>query len=99
MCEILSHVQRKHGRNRLVVADGVPHVASVHVLGHFSRPAQPRGQTPLQRCIVGRNWRAGATKAPEDAICPGWFPLFSADRKEARRGQEVIAAQCVSLAF
>lgn len=85
MCEILSHMQRKHGRNRLVVTDGVAHVTSVHMLCHFSRPTQPRGQTPLQCCIVGRDWGACATKAPEDAICPGGLPLLSTDGKEAKR--------------
>lgn len=71
----------KQGRDRLVVADGVAHVTSVCVLRHFSCPTQPRGQTTLQCCIVGRNWGAGASKAPEDAICPGRFPLLSTDTK------------------
>lgn len=84
MHEISSHMQRKHGRNRLVVTDGVAHVTSVHVLRDFSRPTQPRGQTPLQCRIVGRNWGASTPKAPEDSVRPGRFPLLSTDRKGAK---------------
>lgn len=54
------------------------------MLCHFGCPTQPWGQTPLQCCIVGRNWGARATKAPEDAIRPGRFPLLSTKGEEAK---------------
>lgn len=73
-------MQGKGRRNRLVVADGVAHVTSVQVLRDSGGTAQPGGETTLQRCIVGRNRGACTTEAPEDAVRPGGFPLFSADR-------------------
>ena len=72
-----------------MVADGVAHVTSVHMLCHFSRSTQPGGQTPLQCCIVGRNWGAGATSAPEDAICPGRFPLLRTEKIRVKEGLNV----------
>lgn len=64
-----------------MVTDGVAHVTSVRVLRDFRGTTQPGGETTLQRCIVGRNGGARATKAPEDAIRPRRFPLFSTERR------------------
>lgn len=75
-------MQRKVSRNGLVIADGVAHVTVIRMLGHFSRPTQPGGQSTLQCCIVGRNWGAGAAKAPEDAICPCRLPLLGANKAQ-----------------
>lgn len=69
-----------------MVADGVTHVASVRMLGHFGGAAQPGGQTPLQCCIVGRNRGAGAAMAPQDTVGPGWFPLFGTEVQKRRLG-------------
>lgn len=63
-----------------MVTNRVAHVTSVQVLRDFSGTTQPGGETTLQRCIVGRNGRASPSKAPEDAICPRRFPLFSTER-------------------
>lgn len=64
-----------------MVTNGEAHVTSVQMLCHFGGTTQPGGETTLQRCIVGRNGRACTTKAPEDAIRPRRFPLFSTDRR------------------
>lgn len=79
-------MQGEHGRHGLVVAGGVAHVTPVRVLRHFGGPAQPRGQTPLQRCIVGRNRGAGATQAPQDAVGPGRFPLLGTEGRKRQSG-------------
>lgn len=68
-----------------MVTNGVAHVTSVQVLCDFSGTTQPGGETTLQRCIVGRNGGACATKAPEDAIRPRRFPLFSTERRARKR--------------
>ena len=86
----VSHMQGEQGRNGLVVADGVAHVTSVRVLRHFGGPPEPRGQTPLQCCIVGRDRGAGASEAPEDAIRPGRFPLLCTDTKRNQRDRSSI---------
>lgn len=62
-----------------MVTGGVAHVTPVQMLCHFGGTTQPGGETTLQRCTVGRNGGAGATQAPEDAIRPRRFPLFSTD--------------------
>lgn len=69
-----------------MVADGVTHVTPVRMLGHFGGPAQPGGQTPLQRCTVGRNRGASAAKAPEDAVGPGRFPLLGTEGRKRQLG-------------
>lgn len=77
--EMWPHLQGEQWGNRLVVTDGEAHVTLILMLYHFSGSAQPGSQTSLQRCIVGRNGGTGATKAPQDAVSPGWFSLLSAD--------------------
>lgn len=62
-----------------MVTNGVAHVTSVQMLCHFGGATQPGGETTLQCCIVGRNGGACTTQAPEDAIRPRRFPLFSTD--------------------
>lgn len=85
-----SHMQGEHGRHGLVVADCVAHVTPVRVLRHFGGPAQPGGETPLQRCSVGRDRGAGATQAPQDAVGPGRFPLLGTEGCKRKPGTVLI---------
>lgn len=64
-----------------MVTNGVAHVTPILMLRHFGGTTQPGGETALQRCIVGRNGGARATQAPEDAIRPRRFSLFSTERR------------------
>lgn len=75
------YMQWEERRNRFMVTNGVAHVTPVQMLRHFGCTTQPGGETTLQCCIVGRNGGASATQAPEDAIRPRRFSLFSTDRR------------------